>query len=71
MLRRNGAAGWWEHFRFNIVLGVLLAYMSNFYIETFHLGMQQWRWQLGVAGVPAALFLVMLLTIGRSRAGWS
>ena len=53
-------------FQINIVLGVLLAYMSNFYIETFHLGMQQWRWQLGVAGVPAALFLVMLLTIGRS-----
>jgi sugar porter (SP) family MFS transporter len=53
-------------FQINIVLGVLLAYMSNFYIETFHLGMQQWRWQLGVAAVPAALFLVMLLTIGRS-----
>jgi MFS transporter, SP family, arabinose:H+ symporter len=53
-------------FQINIVLGVLLAYMSNFLIATFHLGMLQWRWQLGVAAVPAALFLLMLLTIGRS-----
>ncbi|MHB1936219.1 MAG: sugar porter family MFS transporter [Acidobacteriaceae bacterium] len=53
-------------FQINIVLGVLLAYMSNFFIATFHLGLLEWHWQLGVAGIPAALFLIMLLTIGRS-----
>ncbi len=53
-------------FQINIVIGVLLAYMSNFAIATFHLGMAEWRWQLGVAGIPATLFLIMLLTIGRS-----
>ncbi len=53
-------------FQINIVVGILLAYMSNYTIATFHLGMAQWRWQLGIAGIPAALFLVMLLTIGRS-----
>jgi sugar porter (SP) family MFS transporter len=53
-------------FQINIVGGVLLAYMSNFFIATFHLGLLEWRWQLGVAAVPAMLFLLMLLTIGRS-----
>jgi MFS transporter, SP family, arabinose:H+ symporter len=53
-------------FQINIVGGILLAYMSNFFIATFHLGLLEWRWQLGVAAVPAALFLLMLLTIGRS-----
>jgi SP family arabinose:H+ symporter-like MFS transporter len=53
-------------FQINIVVGILLAYMSNYIIATFHLGMAEWRWQLGVAGIPAALFLILLFTIGRS-----
>lgn len=53
-------------FQINIVVGILLAYMSNYSIASFHLGLVEWRWQLGVAGVPAALFLIMLLTVGRS-----
>ncbi len=53
-------------FQINIVVGILLAYMSNYAIATFHLGLAEWRWQLGVAGIPALLFLIMLLTIGRS-----
>jgi len=53
-------------FQINIVVGILLAYLSNYAIATFHLGAVEWRWQLGVAGIPAILFLVMLLTIGRS-----
>src|SRR5487761_1473150 len=53
-------------FQINIVVGILLAYMSNFIIATFHLGLAEWRWQLGVSGIPAVLFLLMLLTIGRS-----
>src|SRR5487761_1247182 len=53
-------------FQINIVVGILLAYMSNVIIATFHLGALEWRWQLGVSGIPAVLFLIMLLTIGRS-----
>ena len=53
-------------FQINIVFGILLAYVSNFFIATLHLGMLEWRLQLGIAGLPALLFLVMLLTIGRS-----
>ena len=53
-------------FQINIVLGILLAYASNYYIERLGLGALQWRWQLGVAAAPAALFLIMLYGIPRS-----
>ncbi|MBT9330518.1 sugar porter family MFS transporter [Paracidobacterium acidisoli] len=53
-------------FQINVVGGILLAYASNFFIAGFNLGLLQWRWQLGVAGIPAALFLVMLYGIPRS-----
>lgn len=53
-------------FQINIVVGILLAYISNYGIAAIHLGMAEWRWQLGVAGIPATLFFVMLLTVGRS-----
>ena len=53
-------------FQFNIVFGILLAYMSNFLIGTLGFGDAEWRWKLGVSAVPAALFLSMLYTIPRS-----
>src|SRR5271163_5043471 len=45
-------------FQINIVIGILVAYASNFLIAAFHLGALQWRWQLGVAAVPAIFFLL-------------
>jgi SP family arabinose:H+ symporter-like MFS transporter len=53
-------------FQINIVVGILLAYASNFIIASMNTGALQWRWQLGVAGAPAVLFLVMLYGIPRS-----
>jgi len=53
-------------FQINIVIGILLAYLSNFVIASQGLGAAEWRWQFGVAAVPAALFLVMLFGIPRS-----
>lgn len=53
-------------FQINIVIGILLAYLSNYLIGTAGLGAQDWRWMLGVSGVPALFFLVMLFTIPRS-----
>ena len=50
-------------FQINIVLGILLAYFSNYVIGTLGLGVNEWRWQFGVAAVPAILFLVMLFGI--------
>lgn len=53
-------------FQVNIVVGILLAYVSNFLIGTMHLGAHEWRWQLGISAVPAFLFLIALFGIPRS-----
>jgi len=53
-------------FQINVVVGILLAYLSNYLISLLNLGQQQWRWQLGVAAVPSLLFLIMLYGIPRS-----
>ncbi|MGI6400970.1 MAG: sugar porter family MFS transporter [Thermoguttaceae bacterium] len=46
--------------QFNIVLGILLAYISNYIIASCNLGATEWRWMFGVEAVPAFLFLVAL-----------
>src|SRR5580704_6480362 len=53
-------------FQLNIVAGILLAYFSNYVIGLEGLGAAEWRWKLGVSGVPALLFFLMLFTIPRS-----
>jgi sugar porter (SP) family MFS transporter len=53
-------------FQVNIVIGILLAYISNAIIGSMHLGVNEWRWMFGVAAIPAALFLGMLFIIPRS-----
>ena len=53
-------------FQFNVVFGILLAYFSNYLIALMHFGATEWRWMLGVASLPAALFLVMLFGIPQS-----
>jgi MFS transporter, SP family, arabinose:H+ symporter len=53
-------------FQINIVIGILFAYMSNYLLSTLKLGPAEWRWQLGVAALPAAVFFAMLFVIPRS-----
>jgi sugar porter (SP) family MFS transporter len=53
-------------FQVNIVVGILLAYISNAIIGSMHLGANDWRWMFGASGVPAALFLITLFVIPRS-----
>src|SRR5271156_2258372 len=53
-------------FQINIVVGILLAYASNYVVASLNLGDLQWRWQLGVAAVPAIFFLLLLYAIPRS-----
>ena len=53
-------------FQFNVVFGILVAYTSNYFIRTLHLGAAEWRWQVGVAALPALGFLVLLFGIPRS-----
>ncbi len=53
-------------FQFNIVAGILLAYLSNYLIAVASLGPEDWRWMLGVSGIPALFFFLMLFSIPRS-----
>lgn len=51
-------------FQFNIVLGILIAYLSNYLLAG--LGDASWRWMLGVEAVPAIAFFVLLLYVPQS-----
>lgn len=51
-------------FQFNIVLGIMIAYFSNYMIGTENI--ESWRWMLGVEVIPATFFLVMVFTIPES-----
>lgn len=53
-------------FQINIVVGILLAYLSNFVISALHMGALEWRFDFGVSGIPAVFFLLMLFTIPQS-----
>ena len=47
-------------FQFNIVLGILIAYVSNYLLEGIG-GENDWRWMLGVVAVPSLLFSLAIL----------
>jgi sugar porter (SP) family MFS transporter len=51
-------------FQFNVVFGIVIAYISNYFIAGT--GPNAWRWMLGVEAIPAILFLVLVLKIPRS-----
>ncbi len=53
-------------FQFNVVFGILVAYFSNYLIGLQGFGVSEWRWELGVTAIPAALFFLMLFGIPRS-----
>lgn len=46
--------------QFNIVLGILLAYLSNYIIGSLNLGENEARWMFGIMAAPSALFFVLL-----------
>ena len=45
-------------FQFNIVFGIIVAYVSNAVIAHFG-GDNAWRWMLGIAAVPSAIYAVI------------
>jgi sugar porter (SP) family MFS transporter len=51
-------------FQFNIVLGILLSYFSNYLIGQE--GETAWRWMLGVQAFPSLLFLILLQLVPES-----
>lgn len=52
--------------QFNIVLGTLLAYLSNYIISNFHLGETECRWMFGVLAAPSIAFFFMLFLTPQS-----
>lgn len=50
----------------NVVTGILLAFLSNFFISRSVAPALAWRWMLGVQVVPSALFFVLLFFIPES-----
>ncbi|HUJ33466.1 MAG TPA: sugar porter family MFS transporter [Candidatus Acidoferrum sp.] len=53
-------------FQINIVVGILLAYFSNYVVARIVSGPTDWRWMFGVAAAPALLFLILLFGIPQS-----
>jgi len=51
-------------FQFNVVLGILISYLSNYLIGQG--GDASWRWMLGVQAFPSLLFLVLIYFIPES-----
>lgn len=50
-------------FQLNIVIGILVAQLSNYVIGSMGLGPADWRWMFGVEAVPALAFLGFLFAV--------
>lgn len=61
----------------NIVVGISVAFFSNYlilnlsqdpsqWVKDFHIADQSWRWMLGVEFIPAILYFMALFTVPRS-----
>lgn len=61
--RRGRLAGL---FQFNIVFGILIAFVSNFLIGKYMNESVAWRWMMGVEAVPALLYSVFCFTLPES-----
>ena len=52
-------------YQFNIVLGILIAYFSNYLLQGFG-GNIDWRYMLGVEAIPSLFFLISIIKIPES-----
>ncbi|MES2924033.1 MAG: sugar porter family MFS transporter [Verrucomicrobiota bacterium] len=60
--RRGRLAGM---FQFNIVFGILVAFLSNYLIGRY-MGENAWRWMLGVMAVPSLIYTACCLMLPES-----
>ena len=51
-------------YQFNIVLGILIAFLSNYLLSG--IGENAWRWMIGVEAIPAVIYTLLALTVPRS-----
>lgn len=52
-------------FQFNIVFGIMVAYVSNYLFQQMG-GESDWRWMLGIVGIPSLIFTALTLLISES-----
>ncbi|MEI8288030.1 MAG: sugar porter family MFS transporter [Verrucomicrobiota bacterium] len=52
-------------FQFNIVFGIVIAFLSNAIIAHFG-GEHAWRWMLGIAAIPSIIYALMCLALPES-----
>ena len=51
-------------YQFNIVFGILVAFISNFLLKD--VGAQPWRWMVGIEALPAVLYLLGIISVPKS-----
>ena len=51
-------------YQFNIVFGILMAFVSNYLLKDF--GAEPWRWMIGIEALPAFIYFVMVFFIPES-----
>ena len=52
-------------FQFNIVTGILVAFLSNYLIDTY-VENYSWRWMLGIMAIPSFIYFVLLFFVPNS-----
>lgn len=52
-------------YQFNIVFGILVAFLSNYFLQGFG-GANDWRWMLGVLAIPSVIYTVMVIGVPES-----
>lgn len=51
-------------YQFNIVLGILIAFLSNYLLR--NVGENAWRWMMGVEAIPAFIYTIFVLAVPES-----
>ena len=51
-------------YQFNIVLGILIAFLSNYLLR--NTGDEPWRWMVGIEAVPAFIYIIFVFFIPKS-----
>jgi sugar porter (SP) family MFS transporter len=52
-------------YQFNIVFGILVAFLSNYFLEGVG-GANDWRWMLGVLAIPSIIYSVLVIGVPES-----
>ena len=52
-------------YQFNIVFGILVAFLSNYFLQGVG-GENDWRWMLGVLGIPSLIYSILVFRVPES-----